>query len=68
MIRLRLGVPEVGIDLGRLAAHRRELGAGPFTSLLTQAADSTDLAETITSLLDQVDKILTSGPPDRGSY
>lgn len=33
-----------------------ETTVGPFTRLLTQAADSTDLADTITSLLDQVDK------------
>ncbi len=44
------------IDLHILATHRRELSAGPFTRLLTQAADSTDLAETITSLLGQLDK------------
>jgi hypothetical protein len=43
-------------NLRSLSAYRSELGAGPFTSLLTQAADSTDLAEAITSLLDQVDK------------
>jgi tetratricopeptide (TPR) repeat protein len=55
-IRLRLGVPQAVIDLRHLAAHRRELGAGPFTSLLTQAAASTDLADTITSMLDQLDK------------
>ena len=55
-IRLRLGARQAEIDLRRLAAHRRELGAEPFTHLLTQAAGSTDLTETITSLLDQVDK------------
>jgi tetratricopeptide (TPR) repeat protein len=55
-IRLRLGVPQAEIDLRHLAAHRRELGAGPFTRLLAQAADSTDLAEVITSLLDRVDE------------
>ena len=55
-IRLRLGVPQAVNNLRRLAAYRRELGAEPFTSLLTQAADSADLAETITSLLDQADK------------
>ena len=55
-IRLRLGVPQAVIDLRRLAAYRRELGAEPFTSLLAQAAGDTDLAETITSLLDQLDK------------
>jgi tetratricopeptide (TPR) repeat protein len=55
-IRLRLGVPQAEIDLRHLAAHRRELGAQPFTRLLTQAADSTGLADTITSLLNEVDK------------
>ena len=54
-IRLQLGVPQAVIDLRRLAAHRRELGAEPFTGLLAQATDDTDLADTITSLLDQVD-------------
>jgi tetratricopeptide (TPR) repeat protein len=54
-IRLPLGVPQAGIDLRRLAAHRRLLGAEPFTRLLTQAASSTGLADAITSLLDQVD-------------
>jgi tetratricopeptide (TPR) repeat protein len=56
VIRLRLGVPQADNNLRRLAAYRRELGAGPFTSLLTQAAGGTDLAETITSLLAQLDK------------
>ncbi len=55
-IRLSLAVPDAVIDLGRLAAHRRALGAEPFTRLLTQAADGTDLDEAITSLLDQVDE------------
>jgi len=55
-IRLHLGVPQAEIDLRRVAVHRRELGTGPFARLLAQAADSTDLADTITSLLDQVDK------------
>ena len=56
VIRLQLGVPQAGIDLRHLAAYRHELGAERFTSLLTQAAGDTDLAEMITSLLDQVDK------------
>ena len=43
-------------DLRRLAEYRLELGAGLFTSVLTQAAENTDLAEAITSLLDQIDK------------
>jgi tetratricopeptide (TPR) repeat protein len=55
-IRLGLGVPQAGIDLHRLAAHRQELAAEQFTPLLTQAAGSTELADTISSLLDQVDK------------
>ena len=55
VIRLRLGVPQARNNLRRLAAYRRELGAGLFTGLLTQAAGA-DLAETITSLLDELDK------------
>ena len=55
-IWLRLGVPDAVTDLRRLAAYRRELGAEPFTRLLTRAADSTDLTETINSRLDRVDK------------
>ena len=55
-IRLRLGSPQAVIDLRHLAAYRLDLGAGPFTSIMAQAADDTDLAETITSLLDQADK------------
>jgi tetratricopeptide (TPR) repeat protein len=54
-IRLQLGVPQAVNNLRRLAACRRELGAEPFTGLLAQAAGDTKLAETITSLLDQVD-------------
>jgi len=54
-IRLRLGVPQAVIDLRRLAACRRELGAEPFTGQLAQAAGDTELADTITSLLDQAD-------------
>ena len=54
-IRLQLGVPEAVNNLRRLAAYRRELGIEPFTGLLAQAAGDTELAETITSLLDQVD-------------
>ena len=53
MIRLRVGVPQAVNNVRRLAAYRRELGAKPFTSLLTHAAGDTDLAETITSLVDQ---------------
>ena len=56
VIRLRLGVPQAVNNLRRLGPYRRELGAGPFTSLLTQAAGDTDLAETITALIDQLDK------------
>ena len=56
VIRLRLSVPEAAYDLRRLAAYRRELGAEPFTTMLTPAVGDTDLAKAITSLLDQVDK------------
>jgi hypothetical protein len=42
-------------DLRPLAAHRSELGPERFTALLTQASGGTDLAETVTSLLDQLD-------------
>lgn len=52
MIRLRLGAPEVGIDLCHLADYRRELGDGPFTDVL---ADIVDNPEAIISLLDQLD-------------
>ena len=44
------------IDLRSLAALRRELDAEPFTRLLTQAAGGINVAETITSLLDQMDE------------
>jgi len=54
-IRLQLGVPQAVIDLRRLAACRRELGTEPFTGQLAQAAGDTELAGTITSLLDQAD-------------
>ncbi len=56
VIRLRLGIPQAANSLRRVAAYRRELGAEPFTSLLTQIANDTDLTEMITSLLDQLDK------------
>ncbi len=54
-IRLRLGIPKAWGNLRRLAEYRLELGTGPFTSVLTQAAGNTDLAEAITSLRDQMD-------------
>jgi hypothetical protein len=54
-IRLRRGIPEAVDNLRRLASYLRELGVEPFTSL-TQAVGGADLAETITSLLDQVDE------------
>ena len=54
-IRLRLGIPQAGNNLRRLAEYRLELGTRPFTSVLTQAAGNADLAEAITSLLDQMD-------------
>jgi len=40
----------------RLAALRRDLGPAQFTELLTQAAGSTGLAETILSLLDHMEE------------
>jgi tetratricopeptide (TPR) repeat protein len=55
-VRLRLGVPQAGSNLRHLAAYRRELGTDQFTRLLTQVADKTDLVNTVTSLLDQVDR------------
>jgi tetratricopeptide (TPR) repeat protein len=55
-IRLRLGIPQAVNNLRRLSAYRHELGAEVFTSMLIQATDSADLAETIASLLDQVDE------------
>ena len=55
-IRLSLRVPQARNNLRSLTAHRRELGAEAFTRLLVQAAGDTDLAETITSLIDQLDK------------
>jgi hypothetical protein len=41
--------------LHRLSEFRRELGLGPFTSLLAEAADDAELVETVTLLLDQWD-------------
>jgi hypothetical protein len=55
VIRLRLGVPKAVNNLRNLAAYRPELGDDPFTSLRTQAAGDADMAETITSLLNQLD-------------
>jgi tetratricopeptide (TPR) repeat protein len=55
VIRLQLGVPEAANDLSCLAAYRGELGARRFRKILTGAAGHRDLAESITSLLDQVD-------------
>jgi tetratricopeptide (TPR) repeat protein len=54
-IRLHLGVPQAAIDLRRLAALRSQAGPERFTGLLAQATGDTDLAGTITSLLDQLD-------------
>jgi hypothetical protein len=48
-------------ERSRLAALCRELGPERFTGLLAQTTDDTDLAETITSLLDQLDAPDTSG-------
>ena len=56
VIRLHLGVPQAVDNLRSLSAYRRELGAETFTRMLTKTVDNADLAETITSLLDQVDE------------
>jgi tetratricopeptide (TPR) repeat protein len=56
MIRLRLGVPQARNNLRHLSAFRRELGVGPFTSLLAEAFGDTELAGTVISWLDQWDK------------
>ena len=55
VIRLRLGIPQAGNNLRRLAAYRRQLGVEPFASLLAKAADQVDQPGTISSLLDQFD-------------
>ena len=55
VIRRHLGVPQVRIDLSRLSALRRELGIGPFSTLLAEALGDTELAEAVTSWLDQWD-------------
>ena len=60
-IRLRLGVPQAGIDLRLLAAHRGELGPERFSGLLSQAAGDASAAQTIMSLLDQLDAAGGSG-------
>jgi tetratricopeptide (TPR) repeat protein len=54
VIRLRLGVPQVVIDLRRLAAYHGDLGPERFGGLLAQAAGDS-LAETIMSLFGQLD-------------
>jgi tetratricopeptide (TPR) repeat protein len=55
VIRIHLGVPRAQTDLSRLSALRRELGVGPFTSLLAEAVGDTELTGTVTSWLDQWD-------------
>jgi len=60
-IRLRLGIPQAMIDLRRLAACRDDLGQEQFTALLTQATGDTGQAQTIMSLLDQLDATATPG-------
>jgi tetratricopeptide (TPR) repeat protein len=55
VIRLQLGVPQAQIDLTRLSELRRELGVGPFTSLLAEAVGDTELQETVISWLDEWD-------------
>jgi hypothetical protein len=53
--RLRLGIPQVMINLRILATYRRELGTGSFATLLNPTVISIDLAETVVSLLDEMD-------------
>ncbi len=60
-IRLRLGVPQAVNNLRRLAAHHGELGPERFTGLLSQATGDASAAQTITSLLDQLDAAGGSG-------
>jgi tetratricopeptide (TPR) repeat protein len=55
-IRLRLRVPQAGIDLRQIATYRRELDAEVFDMLLGEAAGDTELAGMIRSLLDETDK------------
>lgn len=55
LIRAQLGVPEARFDLRRLSVLRRELGVGPFTSLLAEVVGNPEAAEAITSWLDQWD-------------
>ena len=54
-IRLALGVPQAANNLRRLSEYRRELGTGQFTSLLNSTSGNPDLADTITTLIDQLD-------------
>ena len=49
-------VAQGNVDLRRLGEFRRELGTGQFTSLLNDASGYPDLADAITSLLDQLDE------------
>lgn len=60
LILLGTGLTMLNIELsgllGRMGSVLLALAvAGPFTSILAQAAGSPDLAEAITSLLDQLD-------------
>lgn len=55
MIRHALEAPQAVIDLRRLGDYRRELGTGPFTSLLASTTGNPHLADVITSLLDQLE-------------
>jgi hypothetical protein len=60
-IRLRLDVPEAGIDLRSLAAPRRELGKGTFGHLITRTGSDPELTSALRSLLDQVDTAENAG-------
>jgi tetratricopeptide (TPR) repeat protein len=54
-IRVALGIPQAVIDLRRLSAYRRELGAARFTGLLTSPAGNSGVVDAIMSLLDEFD-------------
>jgi tetratricopeptide (TPR) repeat protein len=55
VVGIHIGVPDARTDLSRLSALRRDLGVGPFASLLAETVSDTELAEAVTSWLDQWD-------------
>ena len=54
-LRLRLGVPQMSIDLGRLAELRRGLGPERFTEILARLLDDENRAS-LNDLLDQFER------------